>query len=197
MSIALETKSADPAADASRAFDDFARAFEAFKETNDARLGEIETRARRPTSLTEEKLARIDAALDERQAAASTASPSTRAPAAARRPSRAAIRAAAEHKAAFDAYMRGRRERRPAAARGQGAVGRLRPRRRLSRAGRDRARDLRAARRDLADPRDRLRARRSRRPVYKKPFSTAGAGVGLGRRDRARGRRPTRRRSPS
>ena len=58
MSIAPETKSADPAADASRAFDEFARAFEAFKDTNDSRLSRIETRLSGDV-VTEEKLARI------------------------------------------------------------------------------------------------------------------------------------------
>src|SRR3954451_13809726 len=64
MSIAPETKSADPAADASRAFDEFARAFEAFKDTNDSRLSRIETRLSGDI-VTEEKLARIGDGLDE------------------------------------------------------------------------------------------------------------------------------------
>ncbi|GEP09610.1 hypothetical protein MMMDOFMJ_0720 [Methylobacterium gnaphalii] len=67
----IETKSASPltehkaatgAVDA--ALEGFARAFEAFKEANDTRLGEIETRLSADV-LTEEKLARIDTALDE------------------------------------------------------------------------------------------------------------------------------------
>ena len=42
---------------------ELSRAFEAFKETNDGRLAELEGR-RSGDVLTEEKLARIDAALD-------------------------------------------------------------------------------------------------------------------------------------
>lgn len=56
----IETKSADALA----AFDDFARAFEAYRETNDARLAEIESRGAADV-LAEEKLRRIDDALDE------------------------------------------------------------------------------------------------------------------------------------
>ncbi len=58
----LETKAVTQ--DVAVAFDEFMHAFEAFKETNDARLDEIE---RRCTSdvLTNEKLSRIDSALDE------------------------------------------------------------------------------------------------------------------------------------
>lgn len=57
MSIAPETKNAD-------AFGDLHRAFAAFREANDERLSQIE---RRMTSdvVTEDKLARIDRALDE------------------------------------------------------------------------------------------------------------------------------------
>ncbi|MFD1283068.1 hypothetical protein ACFQ5C_25720, partial [Methylobacterium goesingense] len=62
----LEDKSAghaphDPAV--SGAMAELSRAFEAFKETNDARLAAIEGRAPGDV-LTDEKLARIDAALD-------------------------------------------------------------------------------------------------------------------------------------
>ncbi len=62
MTNALETKALGT--DVSAAFEEFSRAFEAFKETNDQRLEALE--ARRPVDiLVEEKLARIDAALDE------------------------------------------------------------------------------------------------------------------------------------
>ena len=57
----LETKSAD---DVGAAFDDFMRAFEAFKETNDERLADIERRMS-ADAVTVDKLARIDRALDE------------------------------------------------------------------------------------------------------------------------------------
>jgi HK97 family phage major capsid protein len=55
----LETKSAETAA----AYEDFNRAFAAYKETNDAKLAEIEAKLG-PDVITEEKLARIDAVLD-------------------------------------------------------------------------------------------------------------------------------------
>src|SRR4051812_49248224 len=57
--LAPETKSADVAA----AFEEFARAFDAFKDTNETRLHEIETRLSSDV-LTEEKLARIDEVLE-------------------------------------------------------------------------------------------------------------------------------------
>ena len=50
--------------DVASAFEDFARAFEAFKDANDTRLAEIETRLSGDV-VTDEKLARIDAALDD------------------------------------------------------------------------------------------------------------------------------------
>ncbi len=49
---------------AGAAFEDFNRAFEAFREANDERLSQIETRLSADV-VTEEKLARIDRALDE------------------------------------------------------------------------------------------------------------------------------------
>lgn len=57
----LETKSAG--GEAARAFDDFMENFEAFKETNDARLAEIERRGAADI-VTAEKLARIEETLD-------------------------------------------------------------------------------------------------------------------------------------
>lgn len=56
----IETKSADPA----QAFDEFNRTFHAFKETNDDRLAQIESR-QAADPLTEAKLARINSALDD------------------------------------------------------------------------------------------------------------------------------------
>lgn len=54
---------APPTPDVLQAFEVFSRNFAAFQEANDARLQLLEKRA--PDVLTEEKLARIDAALDE------------------------------------------------------------------------------------------------------------------------------------
>jgi predicted phage gp36 major capsid-like protein len=59
---AVETKSMSD--DVASAFEDFARAFEAFKDTNDTRLSELETRLSGDV-VTDEKLTRIDAALDD------------------------------------------------------------------------------------------------------------------------------------
>src|SRR5690606_29912680 len=59
----LEVKSTSNA-DLSIAFEDFMRSFEAFKETNDQRLSEIE-RYVSADVVTVDKLARIDRALDE------------------------------------------------------------------------------------------------------------------------------------
>ncbi len=58
----LETKSADIAAE----YEDFNRAFQAYKEQNDATLAEIKSKLT-PDVLTTEKLARIDAALNSHQ----------------------------------------------------------------------------------------------------------------------------------
>jgi HK97 family phage major capsid protein len=99
MTPAPETKSADVAA----AFDDFARAFEAFKETNDERLAEIETRMSADV-VREDKLARIDRALDEAKGRLDRLSLDARRPALGGAP--AADPAAREHKTAFDLYVR-------------------------------------------------------------------------------------------
>ena len=105
MSIAPETKSADPAADASRAFDEFARAFEAFKDTNDSRLSRIETRLSGDV-VTEEKLARIGDVLDEHTRRIDRVTLDARRPALAGAAAEARDPAFAEHKAAFDLYVR-------------------------------------------------------------------------------------------
>jgi HK97 family phage major capsid protein len=97
---APETKSADVAA----AFDDFARAFEAFKTTNDERLAGLETRMGTDV-LREEKLARIDRALDEAKGRLDRLALDARRPPLA--PTDPAPEPAArEHKAAFDLYVR-------------------------------------------------------------------------------------------
>lgn len=103
MTDTIETKSHP--ADVAQAFEDFARAFEAFKDANDTRLGEIETRLTGDV-VTEEKLTRIDAALDDakrrldRLALDRARPPLGDGGEAGRDPARA------EHKAAFDAYIR-------------------------------------------------------------------------------------------
>jgi len=86
------------------AFTDLHRAFEAFRETNDERLTQLETRMGSDV-VTDEKLQRIDRALEE------TKSRLDRAMLAAARPqlssdTREDDRMMREHKAAFRAYMR-------------------------------------------------------------------------------------------
>ncbi|HEV2605255.1 MAG TPA: phage major capsid protein [Microvirga sp.] len=101
MSQHLETKSATD--DVASAFDDFARAFEAFKEANDERLGQIETRLS-TDALTEEKLARIDGALDDAKRRIDRLSlDRARPPLGTDAPRDPLLH---EHKAAFRAYMR-------------------------------------------------------------------------------------------
>ena len=89
----LETKGAG--GETARAFDEFMEAFEAFKETNDSRLADIEKRGA-ADALREEKLARIEAALD------------TLSRKAARSPLGQAQSPAGDllHKSAFDAFVR-------------------------------------------------------------------------------------------
>ena len=85
------------------AFDDFMEAFEAFRETNDQRLGDIE---RKMTSdvLTREKLDRIDKALDDNKQAMDELSLKKARPALGARG--AASAQTQEHKSAFEAYIR-------------------------------------------------------------------------------------------
>ncbi|MFD2181393.1 phage major capsid protein [Rhodoplanes azumiensis] len=89
--------------------DDFMRTFEAYKATNDARLGRIERRGA-ADPLTEERLARIDATLVEQQRRVDALALKSARPALGRdaRDGRDAFDnpAACEHKAAFDAYVR-------------------------------------------------------------------------------------------
>ncbi|WP_313664842.1 phage major capsid protein [Shinella sp.] len=85
------------------AFDDFMEAFEAFKETNDRRLGEIEQKLTSDV-VTREKVDRINRAMDDHkrvldQLALKKARPALGG-------SGAVSLEAAEHKAAFSAYMR-------------------------------------------------------------------------------------------
>lgn len=95
----LETKSTG-GEDLTASFDAFLRAFEAFKETNDERLGELERRSA-ADPVTTDKLARIERSLDELSLKAQR-------PHLAHALSHAAHRSSAglQHKAAFDAYVR-------------------------------------------------------------------------------------------
>ena len=100
----LETKSApDTDHDVNAAFGEFMRAFEAFKETNDDRLSQLERRSS-ADPVTTDKLTRIDRALDETKRivddlALKAVRPHLGGPIA-----RAGTNL--RHKAAFDAYVR-------------------------------------------------------------------------------------------
>ena len=102
-SLAARAKAAtDPAADVASAFDDFMRTFEAYKAQNDDRLVEMEKRVGVDV-ITTDKLDRIGAALDEHKRLLDQWT---------LRQSRPGLGAGTmplvnEHKAAFEAYVRG------------------------------------------------------------------------------------------
>lgn len=81
------------------AFDDFMEAFESFKEVNDRRLNEIEQKLTSDV-VTRDKLERINRSMDEQKRVIDQLALKKARPALGRGPE------AAEHKAAFDAYMR-------------------------------------------------------------------------------------------
>lgn len=86
-------------ADLAQAFNDFMHGFEAFKDTNDRRLAEIETKG--ADVVTVDKLSRIEAALDANQRRMDQIV------LAGNRPSLGGVsRGASEHKSAFDGYVR-------------------------------------------------------------------------------------------
>jgi HK97 family phage major capsid protein len=99
----LESKDAANHREIKDAFDDFLRAFDAFKDVNDERIAQIEKRS--ADVVTEEKVDRINRALDEQKRALDELS------LAAHRPSiggeqKSTDRAGRERKVAFDRYMR-------------------------------------------------------------------------------------------
>jgi HK97 family phage major capsid protein len=91
----LETKSAG-GEDLTASFDAFLRAFDAFKETNDDRLGQLERRSS-ADPLTGDKLARIERTLDELSLKSARPHLGGGAP---------RSHAGLQHKAAFDVYVR-------------------------------------------------------------------------------------------
>jgi HK97 family phage major capsid protein len=99
----LESKDAANHREIKDAFDDFLRAFDAFKDANDERIAQIEKRS--ADVVAEEKVDRINRALDEQKRTLDELS------LAAHRPSiggeqKSVDRAGRERKAAFDRYMR-------------------------------------------------------------------------------------------
>lgn len=102
---AIETKAAGEASgtDVALAFDDFMQAFEAFKETNDERLAQIENRISTDV-VTSEKLDRINKALDVHKMVSDQIAIKAARPQLGGAPLRSG--AALQHKAAFEGYMR-------------------------------------------------------------------------------------------
>ena len=103
MTQIFETKSSGQ--DAAQAFEEFSRVFAAFRETNDDRLGQIENRLSADV-LTEEKLGRIDRALDHTKARLDQLALKAKRPALGERGGEPADPADREHKAAFESYVR-------------------------------------------------------------------------------------------
>lgn len=97
----LETKAG--AGSVGAAFEDFMRAFEAFKETNDERLYQLERRSA-TDPLIEEKIVRIDRALDEHRRVVDDLALKAARPAIGGAAPRSG--AALAHKSAFDSYVR-------------------------------------------------------------------------------------------
>jgi HK97 family phage major capsid protein len=85
-------------------FDEFMRAFEAFKEENDARIAQIEQNVSADV-VTTEKLARINQALDQHKAAMDQLTLKGARPRLSMSP-QYSTGALLQHKAAFDGYMR-------------------------------------------------------------------------------------------
>jgi HK97 family phage major capsid protein len=101
MTAAPETKALGD--DVTGAFDEFMNAFDAFKEANDDRLGQIEKRMGADV-LTTEKVDRISRAMDEQKRAMDQLTLKAARPPLGR--DGKAHAGASEHKAAFDAYVR-------------------------------------------------------------------------------------------
>jgi HK97 family phage major capsid protein len=169
----IETKAAGH--EVGEAFDEFMRVFEAFKETNDERLAEIERRCAADV-VTTDKLARIDRALDEnKRVVDELALKAARPPLGGGATPRSG--ASLAHKAAFDGYVR------------RGEAGQLRALegKALS-VGSDpdggylvpdeTERAVNRSLRDVSPIRAIAGLRQVSSAVYKKPFSLTGPGTG-------------------
>jgi len=106
---AMPAPEAVGSAEVARTFDEFFRTFETFRNVNDARLAEIESRGSADV-LSLEKLNRLDAALDATQRRLDDLTLKSRRPQIGHRDPRQMSSAALEHKAAFEAYVRSGRE---------------------------------------------------------------------------------------
>jgi len=101
---ALETRDAASSREIKEAFGEFLRAFEAFKESNDERLAQIEKRS--ADVVTEDKVERIDRALDDQKRTLDELMLSAARPHLGHETKVATDRASRERKAAFDRYVR-------------------------------------------------------------------------------------------
>ncbi|MBA5776361.1 phage major capsid protein [Stappia sp. F7233] len=104
MAGGTETKAAE--GELKRAVEDLQRTFQVYCEANDERLADIETRASDDV-VTGEKLARIDAALDRQKRQLDDLMLKGRRPMREERDELRLRGVSLEHKAAFDAYVRG------------------------------------------------------------------------------------------
>ncbi len=168
----LETKAGGGSVGA--AFEDFMRAFEAFKETNDERLYSLERRSV-SDPLIEEKLARIDRALDDHRRVVDDLALKAARPAIGGAGPRSG--ASLAHKSAFDIYVR----------KGEPGVLRDLERKALS-VGSDpdggylvpeeTERTVNRALRDISPIRAIAGIRQVSGSVYKRPFSITGPATG-------------------
>lgn len=101
MTLETETKGTD---ELGRVFNAFMQSFETYKETNDRRLSEVERRGG-ADPLTEERLRRIDDALDEQRGRLERISVKSARPALERASAGDGL-LEREHRAAFDTYVR-------------------------------------------------------------------------------------------
>ena len=100
----LETKASYPDPDIKSAFDEFLSVFEDFKQANDDRLAQLEKRA--ADTVTDDKVDRINRALDEQKKALDELTLASARPSLGGELKPAPDRATREKKAAFDRYVR-------------------------------------------------------------------------------------------
>ncbi len=167
----LETKSSP---DLSHAIDDLLRAFETYKEENDRRIADVETRGA-ADPLTVEKLDRLDRALDENKRRLDEISLKAARPPLSSNGPRTHI--AREHRAAFDGYIRKGEAgslleiESKALSVGSGPDG-------GSLVPAETEQTVNMALKDISPIRAIASVRQVSGSVYKKPFSIAGAGTG-------------------
>ncbi len=173
---APESKAGLASREAQSLHDELMQMFDAFRDSNDARIAELEKRGASDV-ISEDKVARINAAIDAAQRRIDELTLKAARPAARPRARRRAGPRSARAQGGVRRLRPLRRERGPARAGAEGDVGRLQSRRRLSGAGGDRARDRPAAYR-VSPIRSIAGVREVSASVYKKPFMTSGPTTG-------------------